>query len=425
MALVGKYYITGETRLNMSRKILCIAGEPSGDHRGADVIAALKKRDPSLHLYGVGGDEMEAAGMELIHNITELSVIGLVEVAKSYPRLKRVFNDLRRVVNQDTPDAVLFIDYPGFNLRLAKALKKKHPTLPILYFVSPQIWAWGHRRIHMIRRYVDLMMVLFPFEVDVYEKGGKWVVENDTLRIQEHDFWRDSSMKVAYVGHPLIKKIEEYEPEPHFLSNLNIPTDRRIIGMLPGSRNNEITRILPVMLRSAEHIRAEEKDAFFIISCARPGLKPLIEKEIARACITDFDAHYRLIDGATYSIAHYAELILSASGTAAFETALLHTPVLVLYHINYITFFVARALFTIPFINLTNIIARRRVVPEFIQYQMTPKRIVPEALKLLRDKEYYNETVRVFKEIHELLGHGDAGDNAAREICTFMKWNNE
>jgi lipid-A-disaccharide synthase len=409
----------------MTRKILCIAGEPSGDHRGADVIAALKKRIPSVHLYGVGGEEMEAAGMQLIHNITELSVIGLVEVAKSYPRLKRVFNDLRRVVDEDTPDAVLFIDYPGFNLRLAKALKKKHPELPVLYFVSPQIWAWGHRRIHMIRRYVDLMMVLFPFEVDVYEKGGKWVVENDTLRIQEHDFRHRSSMKVSYVGHPLTKKIEEFEPEMHFLLQHNIPENRRIIGLLPGSRNNEITRILPVMLRSAEQIRRHEPEAFFIISCARPGLKPLIEKEIVNARISDFTAHYRVCDGATYSIAHYAELVLAASGTAAFETALLHTPVLVLYHINYITFFVARALFTIPFINLTNIIARRRVVPEFIQYQMTPSRIVYCALKLLRDKEYYNETIRIFKEIHEVLGHGDAGDNAAREICTFMKWNNE
>lgn len=378
-----------------------------------------------MHIYGVGGEDMQAAGMSLLHNITELSVIGLVEVAKSYPRLKRVFNDLRRHVDHSPPDAVIFIDYPGFNLRLARALKKKHPNLPIIYFISPQIWAWGHRRIHMIRRYVDLMLVLFPFEVDVYEKGGKWVVENDTLRIQEHAFWRPSKMKVACVGHPLTRKIENFTPDTTFRERLNIPQDACVVGLLPGSRDNEIRRILPVMLASAERLRRDDPSLHFILSCARPGLRTKIQTACEAAGVGGDDSPYRIVDGALYDIAHNARLVLAASGTAAFETALLHTPLLVLYHINYITFFVARVLFTIPFINLTNIIAGRRIVPEFIQYQMTPERIVPAAKKLLYDETHRHQTIQEFSHIHEMLGHGDAGEKGAEEVFSFMEWDTQ
>jgi len=406
--------------------MLFVAGEPSGDQHGAHLVRALTSRVSDLDAYGVGGPEMEAAGLRLVHNITELSVIGLVEVAKNYFRLKRVFNDLLRRLDADRPDAVVLIDYPGFNLRLAKRIKKAHPDLPVIYFVSPQIWAWGHRRIHTIRRVVDLMLVLFPFEVDVYEKGGRWVVrDNDTISIREHHFHRRSNLIVKHVGHPLTATFESFTPDESFLASLDIPEGRRIVALLPGSRENEVTIILPVMLECAQRLREEFSDLFFIISCARPGLRDMIDGEIRRAGIADFRAHFRVAPNSMYDIAHHAELVLVASGTAAFEAALMHKPILVLYKINYVTFLVARALFTIPFINLANIIAGRRVVPEFIQHEMTAERIVPVARQYLADAAFYERTVEELKRVRDTLGHGNAGANAAREVCAFMKWDDK
>jgi len=402
-------------------KILFIAGEPSGDHHGAPLVAAMKKRLPELDAFGVGGPEMEKAGLRLIHNITELSVIGLIEPIKNLPRLFKIRNDLLRHVETEKPDAIVFIDYPGFNIRLAKKTKKLFPEIPVIYFVSPQIWAWGHRRIHTIRRVVDLMLVLFPFEEDVYNKGGKWVVKDDTISIKEHHFFRKSGMKVKCVGHPLTAKLKSFQPDESFLSSNNIPSGKRIIGILPGSRDNEIIKILPVMLQSAEKLREKFDDLFFIISCARPGLKNLISEKINVAEISDFDNFYRIVPESMYDIAHNSEIILAASGTAALETALMHKPVLVLYKTNFVTFWVARALFSIPFINLANIIAGRRIVPEFIQHQMTPERIVPGAEKYLTDRDFYNETVENLKHVHDLIGHGDTGELAAEAIIKFLE----
>ena len=405
------------------KKILFIAGEPSGDQHAAPLISAIKKRMPELDAFGVGGPQMEKAGLRLIHNITELSVIGIIEPIKNLPRLFKIRNDLLRHVEIEKPDAIVFIDYPGFNIRLAKKTKKLFPEIPVIYFVSPQIWAWGHRRIHAIRRVVDLMLVFFPFEVDVYNKGGKWVVENDTISIKEHHFIRKSNMVVKCVGHPLTAKLKSFVPDNSFLNSINVPNDKCIIGILPGSRDNEIKKILPVMLQSAEKLREKNDDLFFIISCARPGLKNLIAEKIKEAGITDFDKFYRVVPESMYDIAYNSKLIIVTSGTAALETALMHKPVLVLYKANFITFCIGRALFSIPFINLANIIAGKRIVPEFIQHQMTPERIVPVAEKYLTDKNFYNKTVEEIKKVHDLIGHGNTGELAAEEICKFLKCN--
>lgn len=403
-------------------KILFVAGEPSGDEHGSHLVKALLKRLPDLDAYGIGGPLMEKEGLRLIHNITELSVIGLIEVAKSYPRLKRVFNDILKHVDDDRPDAVVFIDYPGFNLRLAKKIKKAHPEIPVIYFVSPQLWAWGHRRIHTVRKVVNLMLVFFPFEVDVYNKGGKWIVhDNDTISIATHKFHTKSDLLVKHVGHPLISKLESFVPDDTFLVKHNIPGNKRLIALLPGSRENEIKKILPVLLDSALKLKNEVPDLFFVLSCARPGLKELILDELNQSGIKLPSDYLRVVDNSMYDIVHNSEIALVTSGTAAFEAALSLKPVLVLYRMNFISFAVARALFKIPFINLANIIAGKRIVPEFIQHQMTSERIVPVAKKYLSDKNYYDKTVQELKKVHEDLCHGDAGENAAEEICKYLK----
>jgi lipid-A-disaccharide synthase len=404
------------------KKILFVSGEPSGDHSGSYLVRELKNMLPDLDAYGVGGPDMEAAGLRLIHNITELSVIGVIEVIKHYPRLRRVFYDLLRHVDEDKPDAVVLIDYPGFNLRLAKKIKKKHPDLPIIYFISPQIWAWGHRRIYTIRRVINLMLVMFPFEVDVYEKGGQWQVDGDTIRIKEHTFWKPSDLQTKYVGHWITGKIEAFIPDPAFLQSYAIPENRRYVALLPGSRDNEIKRIFPVMIQSAEKLRKQVPGLFFLISCARPGLNDMITDVLHNSGIPDVNDHYRIIPASMYDIVTKSDIALVASGTAAFEAALLGKPLLVLYRLNYITIILAGIVVKLPFINLANIIAGRRIVPEFIQHKMTPERIVPAAMRFLTDNDHYTEIVQNLNEVHEILGHGDAGVRAAEEICRFMRW---
>ncbi|MCK5852824.1 hypothetical protein KAH27_07320, partial [bacterium] len=305
-----------------------------------------------------------------------------------------------------------------------KKIKKSHPEIPVIYFVSPQLWAWGHRRIHTVRKIVDLMLVFFPFEVDVYNKGGKWVVhDNDTISIATHKFHTKSNLTVKHVGHPLISKLESFVPDENFLKDNNIPDNKRIIALLPGSRENEIKKILPVLLESALKLKKDIPNLFFLLSCARPGLKELIRIEIESSGIELPCDYLRVVDNSMYDIVHNSDIALVTSGTAAFEAALSLKPVLVLYRMNFISFTVARALFKLPFINLANIIAGKKIVPEFIQHQMTSDRIVPAAKKYLSDKVYYDKTVEELKSVREDLCHGDAGENAAEEICKFMQNN--
>ena len=398
-------------------KIFFIAGEPSGDLCGSYAVRELKKARPDLDLYGIGGPEMEKAGLRLTHNITELSVIGVIEVIKHYPRIRRVYNSVLKGIKEDRPDAVVFIDYPGFNLALTKKLHKLYPDLPLIYLVSPQIWAWGHSRINTIRECISLMMVLFPFEVDVYEKGGQWLVKNDTLQITEHKFKKPTKMLVRHIGHWIVNKIDQFQPDPDFRKTNDIPDNKELIALLPGSRENEIKWIFPTMLESAKRITEKHPGAFFLISCARPGLKPLL----LRALVKSRMENYRLIDEGMYDIVHLSKVVLVTSGTAAFEAALMGKPILVLYYLNYISFFLARIAMKIPFINLANIIAQRRIVQEFIQYQMTPERIVPWALKYLEDESAYQKTVRDLGEVKASLGTGDLGSKAAKEILCLLK----
>ena len=401
-------------------KIFFVAGETSGDICGAHAVKALKDARPDLELYGIGGAEMEKAGLTLTHNITELSVIGVIEVIKHYPRIRRVYNSVLQTIKDSRPDAVVFIDYPGFNLALAKKLHKLYPDLPLIYLVSPQIWAWGHGRINTIRECISLMMVMFPFEVDVYEKGGQWKVVNDTLQITEHKFKKPSKIRIKHIGHWIINKIKEFQPDQNFQTENNIPENRDLVALLPGSRENEIKWIFPTMLKSAEDIRKTHPNVFFLISCARPNLKELLLNAIKKANIQNFEQNYRLIDESMYDIVHLSKVVLVTSGTAAFEAALMEKPILVLYRLNYISFFLARIAMKIPFINLANIIAQRRIVQEFIQYQMTPERIVPWAEKYLDDQTAYQKTVSDLKEVKASLGEGDLGTKAAKEILCLL-----
>lgn len=403
------------------KKLLLIAGEPSGDHSGAYVVRALRQRLPGVELYGVGGGDMHAAGLRLIHNITELSVIGLVEPLIHLPRLLRVRNDLLRHIAADQPDAVIFIDYPGFNLHLAKRIKRRWPHIPIIYFISPQIWAYWHWRIYTIRRVVDLMLVMFPFEVEVYEKNGRFVAGAEGLRIEGPGWRRPAPLQVRCVGHWITAKIAHFRPDPAFRQREHIPDDRVIIALLAGSRQNEITTIFPVMLQAAERLRQTHPELLFLISCSRPALRPLIDDVVAHGGIRDFTAAYRISDAAMYDVVHQAHVVIAKSGTSAFEATLFHKPVIVLYRINWFSALVLRLLARIPYVNLANIIAGRAVVPELLQEHMTAERVAAAVEAYLRDPSLYERTVRELERVHDTLGHGEAGERAAEEIMSFLR----
>ncbi|MCX7848358.1 MAG: hypothetical protein N2595_10060 [bacterium] len=406
------------------KRILLIAGEPSGDHSGAYLVQALRRRLPTADLFGVGGENMQAAGLRLIHNITELSVIGLVEPLIHLPRLLRVRNDLLRQIAADQPDAIVFIDYPGFNLHLAKHVKRRWPHIPIIYFISPQIWAYWHWRIYTIRRVVDLMLVMFPFEVDIYERNGRFVRTANGIRVTGRGWKQPAPLQVRCVGHWITTQIAQFQPDPTFLARERIPPDRTIVALLAGSRQNEITSIFPVMLQAAERLRCTHSHLLFLISCARPTLRPLLDAVIARARIPQFDTAYRVTESAMYDVLYHAHLVIAKSGTSAFEAALFHKPVIVLYRLNWFSALALRLLARIPFVNLANIIAGRPIVPELLQRQMTPERIAATADAYLRDRQLYERTVKDLAQVHDQLGHGDAGERAACEIIAFLQRRN-
>jgi len=229
-------------------------------------------------------------------------------------------------------------------------------------------------------------------------------------------------MQTRYVGHPLVHRLERFVPDADFRTRHGVDADRPIVALLPGSRANEITTIFPVMLKAAALLRQELPAVLVLISCGQPGLEPLMHRVVARASIADFAQHYRIIPQALHSIVHVSDLVIAKSGTSAFEAALLLKPLLVLYRIHWIGAMLLRRLASIPYVNLANIIAGRRIVPEFLQEQMQPAAVAECARRLLQDPAEYATVVRELRAVRESLGSGDPGERAADEICRFLEW---
>ena len=365
-------------------RIMIIAGEASGELHGAGVVEALKRRHSDSDIFGIGGDRMKAAGCELLYHIEQFAFMGLVEVLRHLPFVRRAMQRLEQVFQTRRPDVLVLIDYPDFNLRLARIARRY--DIPILYYISPQVWAWRAGRIHTIVKLVDRMAVVFPFEVSLYEQAGG---------------------QVEFVGHPLLEVLEAKYDKDTFCQQVGLDPQQPVIGLLPGSRRQEVTSLLPVMLNTLSAVQQRLQHVQGVI-----GLAPTIRPETISPMLNGHTS-VATVENMTYDVMKHADLLLVTSGTATLESACFGTPLIVLYKMARLSWWIARRLVTIPNIGLVNVVAGRRIAPEFLQDAAHPDRLVPEVVNLLQDPERLKGMRKELQDVRTKLGAPGASDRVA------------
>ena len=369
-------------------KYYIIAGEASGDLHGSNLIKELHKLDTNAVIRCWGGDKMKAAGAILVKDYRELAFMGFTEVIKNLPTIFRNLSFCKKDILQHRPDILILIDYPGFNLRIAKWAKQQ--GLKIVYYISPQIWAWKENRVHGIKKYVDKMLVILPFEKAFYKK---WNYE------------------VEYVGHPLVEVIEEFENQKSKPDSYRVENQKLVIALLPGSRRQEILKKLPVMLQVANHY----PDYKFIVAKA-PGLPDEFYNELLQP-YSNVDS----VANKTYELLSQSQAALVTSGTATLETALFAVPEIICYKGNGISYQIAKRLIKIKYIGLVNLIMDKQVVKELIQDELTEKNLVAELDLLLTNENKKQQLVKDYADLKTLLSAGGhASYNAAKSIYDFI-----
>lgn len=373
----------------MKKSILIVAGEASGDNAGGLFAAELKSIRPDIDLFGLGGDRMKLSGVKLRYHINQLSFLGFWEVVGHLPFLKKVERDLLEQIAARKPSLAVLIDYPGFNLRLAGKLKEL--KIPIMYYVSPQVWAWGKGRIAKIKKLVDLMVVIFKFEEDLYKKAD---------------------VPVRWYGHPLLEIVKPNSQKDEFLAKLRLRPDDRYLGIFPGSRKQEIEKILPVMADVLQRLKASGLNLEGIVGCA-PGIDDDFYKKFG-------GDHLTYTRGMTYDIMQHADLNLVASGTATLECAMLGRPLFVLYKTSIVTYLIARSLISIPNVGLVNVVAGEKIVPEFIQGNCRGDNIAKEAAMFFGSDEYRKKMLKKLSNVRGMLGSPGASRKAAETAISMI-----
>lgn len=373
-----------------SRSLFFIAGEASGDAHAADVIRALKARAPDVHCLGAGGPKMRDAGMELLLDLTEHAVLGLVEVLRNYCKFRRFFYQLLDVVASRRPDAVVLVDYPGFNLRFVKALRRRFAggayRPRVIYYISPQLWAWAERRVRVVEHGVDLLLSIFPFEKAWYAQ-------------------RAPGLRVEFVGHPLATR------HAHVNSELRTPQPETVLALLPGSREREIRAHWPILKEAVRRILEKERVRVVVLA-ASDRIEALLKDDGADRFEISRDV-VETLSRATVSI--------TASGTATLECAFFGVPTIVIYQVAWPTYLVGRMLVKVDHLAMPNVLAGETVFPEFIQHRATPAAIAQEALDLLTNKTRRAAMKAKLSAIVEGLGGPGASERAAELIVAEMQ----
>ena len=369
--------------------LLIVAGEASGDLHGARLLAELRPLVPGLAPFGLGGEELAAAGLDRLADSAEISVVGLTEVLKVLPRAREIFDLLLREVDRRRPRLAVLIDFPEFNLRLARALRER--GVPVVYYISPQVWAWRRGRVKTIAERVDAMLVLFPFEVDFYRRHG---------------------VEVVHVGHPLVDEIPEL---PHVWDRSEPAGEPYQIALLPGSRVSEVEALLPVML-DAVRLLAEEIPVFARLIRASTVPRALLEEAVELSGLPVRIVPYPERFEAVAS-SHFA---LCASGTATLEVGLLGTPMAVLYRLGSWTYLLGRLLVRLPYVSLVNLVLGREAVPELLQAKAQPERVRDVALSVVRDPGAVAAMRANLSELRGRLGAKGASARAAREVAARL-----
>ncbi len=370
------------------KHFLIVAGEASGDVHAAHLVDELKKIDRTLTFSGVGGPRLQASGVALYKDISSLAVVGFVEVIKHYREIRDIFDLILQKIAEAKPQAVILVDYPGFNLRLAREIKKRN--VKVIYYISPQVWAWKADRVTQIKKYVDKMLVLFQFEQDFYARHG---------------------IPVDFVGHPLVDAVYPQMNRNEFLKKHGLNTEKLTIGLLPGSRQNEVTSLLPVMLAAANILHKKFAPIQFLVMKAHTIERALLERYCHNAACQP-----KIIEAETYDGINACHLCIVASGTATLETAILGKPMVITYKTSLFTWLMAKLLVKIPYIGLVNVVAGKKIVPECIQFQATPGHVASELRKIITDETRIADIKKNLQDVKNLLGPPGASHRAARVI---------
>jgi lipid-A-disaccharide synthase len=378
-----------ETR---DRKILIVAGETSGDLHGAHLVKAALSLDPKLHFYGVGGKHLRGTGTEVIFDSSEMAVVGIVEVLSKLRTLYRAFRWLKRSLDSDRPALAILIDFPDFNLRLAKEANKR--GVPVFYYISPQVWAWREGRVKKIAKLVPKLVVILPFEVPFYRQRG---------------------IDCEFVGHPLIDIAKPHLSKEQAYEMFRLDKNKRTLGLLPGSRQEEVQKLLPVLLESVHLLLRDFPDLQFIMPLA-----PAINRSEIEAYIGRFNVDIRIVDEYIYDVLNICDLIITASGTVTLEAAIMNTPMIIIYRVSFLSYLAGRLLVKVKSIGLVNLIAEKRIVPELIQGEASPVNIFNETSKMLKNPHLLSTIKGELEKVREKLGNPGASQRAAHILYRFI-----
>ena len=369
----------------MGNKYFIIAGEHSGDLHASNLVKEIKERDPSAVFIGAGGTLMKNVGVKLLFDLTAVSVVGFFEVCKHYFLFKKVFSMLLKTVKDEKPDLIILIDYPGFNMMFAKAAKRLRSK--ILYYISPQVWAWKKNRVRKMAKFADKLIVIFPFEKKYYEQTG---------------------LDVEFVGHPLVDIMKPSCKKEEFFRKLGLNEGKKLIGILPGSRENEVRKLLPKIMEAIQLLKKSCRIEQFVIGCASSKLEPIIKDGISK-----YDIKVVVVRDMIFDVMKHSDFVIVSSGTATLQTGFFSTPMVIIYKVSWITYFLGKHLIKIPCIGLANVVLGEKVVPELIQNNVNGLNIAGEIEKIIKDTELFNDITAKLTKIKGLLGNPGASKRAA------------
>ncbi len=375
-----------------SVNILIVAGEASGDAHAAKLVAALQELAPQAVFLGIGGPALAAQGVRIIFPAAALAVTGLIEVLGRLPAIARALRLVAQTLRETRPALVILVDFPDFNFWVARLAR--YYQVPVMYYISPQVWAWRTYRVHTLARLVTRLVVIFPFEAEFYRQRG---------------------MFVTYVGHPFRELLPALPPREQLLTRWDLPADRLTIALLPGSRASEIDRILPVMAAGAELATRSMKDCQFVVPVA-----PTVPAELVQRHLKDFPGKIRIIPGPAYIVLAASHLAVAASGTATVEAALAATPTIIVYRISPLSFAVGKKLIRVDHIGMANLLAGERLFPELIQDDFTPARLAEEMVTLLTQPERLGFLKQGLIRIISRLGGPGASRRAAQVAMELL-----
>ena len=383
----------------MNHELLIITGEDSGDLYGGNLAREIKKLSPDINISGVGGRQMRSAGVDIFCDVSDISVVGFWEVIEKLGLIRRLYKQVVERLDSGNVKGIVLIDYPGFNLKIAEAAKKR--GIPVFYYISPQVWAWRKSRVKTIKKYVDKMMVILPFEKEFYQREG---------------------VDVEFVGHPLLEVIASNSEaisssnKKEICQDLGVDDKKLIIGILPGSRKKEIAYMLPEILKASSLIKGKYPSVQFLLP-----LSQSIEEDYLKNFITSDYSYIKIVKGKNYDVMKVSDLLITKSGTSTLEAAIIGTPMIIVYKTSITSYYLAKALVNVTYAGLPNLLAGKEVAPELLQHKMNAKSIAEKATYFLQKKDRLEQMKEELKNIKYSLGEQGASKRTAKVIIDYIK----